>query len=443
MKNKPLAFQIWVVISGILLTISIVLIILFSNTLRSFFTNEIYKNIENEQQVLTEYPLNRDGSPKSTPENRSVQHILIPSDELNQMAQFFPHAFIEKVQSFVKKQKSATKRYSEEVNGQHIFFVIKKVSTGNTPYILLSYAPDSYRDDLSFTLFKQLIFILGTVILLSWIPSIWLARYLSRPIVAFEKHVKRIAQEDWDDPVMVDRQDEIGKLGHTIEEMRQKLIQKDETERTLLQNISHDLKTPVMVIRGYTQSIKDGIFPKGDLEQTVEVIEGEAEKLEKKIKDLLYLTKLDYLSKQHPAHSPFLVSNTMLEVVDRLRWSKNELQWNVDLDDEAALEGDPEQWSKLFENVLENQLRYAKSKIDIHMKQEEDQIRIVIRNDGPPIEEHMLSSLYEPFSKGKKGEFGIGLSIVKRILSMHQASISIENDELGVRYTITVPKKRL
>ena len=133
----------------------------------------------------------------------------------------------------------------------------------------------------------------------------------------------------------------------------------------------------------------------------------------------------------------------MLEVVDRLRWSKNELQWNVDLDDEATLEGDPEQWSKLFENVLENQLRYAKSKIDIHMKQEEDQIRIVIRNDGPPIEEHMLSSLYEPFSKGKKGEFGIGLSIVKRILSMHQASISIENDELGVRYTITVPKKRL
>ncbi|CAM5598282.1 histidine kinase [Bacillus safensis FO-36b] [Bacillus safensis subsp. safensis] len=50
-------------------------------------------------------------------------------------------------------------------------------------------------------------------------------------------------------------------------------------------------------------------------------------KLEKKIKDLLYLTKLDYLSKQHPAHSSFLLSNTMLEVVDRIRWSKNELQW--------------------------------------------------------------------------------------------------------------------
>ncbi|MGE6630019.1 sensor histidine kinase [Bacillus sp. NPDC077027] len=443
MKNKPLAFQIWVVISGILLTISIVLIILFSNTLRNFFTNEIYKTIENEQQVLTEYPLSEDGKTKPTPENRSVQHMLVPSDEINRMSQFFPQSFIEKVQTFIKKQKSVTKRYSDEVNGQNIFFVIKKVSVNDTQYILLSYAPDSYRDDLSFTLFKQLLFILGSVILLSWIPSIWLARYLSRPIVAFEKHVKRISQEDWDDPVIVDRQDEIGKLGYTIEDMRQKLIQKDETERTLLQNISHDLKTPVMVIRGYTQSIKDGIFPKGDLETTVEVIEGEAEKLEKKIKDLLYLTKLDYLSKQKRSHDSFLIGNTLMEVVDRIRWSKNELQWNVDLDDEATLEGDPEQWSKLFENVLENQLRYAKSKIDIHMTQESNQIHIVIRNDGPPIEQEMLTSLYEPFSKGKKGEFGIGLSIVKRILSMHQASISIENDELGVRYTIIVPQKRL
>ncbi len=128
---------------------------------------------------------------------------------------------------------------------------------------MLSYALDSYRDDLAFTLFKQLLFIIAGVILLSWIPAIWLAKYLSRPLVSLEKHVKRISEQDWDDPVIVDRKDEIGKLGHTIEDMRSKLVQKDETERTLLQNISHDLKTPVMVIRGYTQSIKDGIFPKG------------------------------------------------------------------------------------------------------------------------------------------------------------------------------------
>ncbi|MCY8280479.1 secretion stress-responsive two-component system sensor histidine kinase CssS, partial [Bacillus inaquosorum] len=244
----------------------------------------------------------------------------------------------------------------------------------------------------------------------------------------------------WDDPVKVDRKDEIGKLGHTIEEMRQKLVQKDETERTLLQNISHDLKTPVMVIRGYTQSIKDGIFPKGDLENTVDVIEGEALKLEKKIKDLLYLTKLDYLAKQKVQHDMFSIVEVTEEVIDRLKWARKELSWDIDVEEDILMPGDPEQWNKLLENILENQIRYAATKIEISMKQDDRNIVITIKNDGPHIEDEMLSSLYEPFNKGKKGEFGIGLSIVKRILTLHKASISIENDKTGVTYRIAVPK---
>lgn len=227
---------------------------------------------------------------------------------------------------------------------------------------------------------------------------------------------------------------------YTIEEMRQKLVQKDETERTLLQNISHDLKTPVMVIRGYTQSIKDGIFPKGDLENTVDVIECEALKLEKKIKDLLYLTKLDYLAKQKVQHDMFSIVEVTEEVIERLKWARKELSWEIDVEEDILMPGDPEQWNKLLENILENQIRYAETKIEISMKQDDRNIVITIKNDGAHIEDEMLSSLYEPFNKGKKGEFGIGLSIVKRILTLHKASISIENDKTGVTYRIAVPK---
>ncbi|ASB90719.1 HAMP domain-containing sensor histidine kinase [Bacillus sonorensis] len=446
MKNKSLAFQIWTVICGILLTVSILLMFLFSTTLRNFFTDEIYTNIENEQHVLTEYGFS--DSPErgfegnsSRSRNRYVQHILLPEKgTVYQSPQILPDSFIDKVQKLAKKQVATSKRYSENLNGEHIFFVLKKIRAQDQTFLLLSYALDSYRDDLSQTLFKQLLFILIVVIVLSWIPSIWLAKYLSRPLVTLEKHVKRISKQDWDDPVIVDREDEIGKLGHTIEDMRQKLIQKDETERTLLQNISHDLKTPVMVIRGYTQSIKDGIYPKGDLENTIQVIEGEAEKLEKKIKDLLYLTKLDYLLKQERQYGSFDIQEVIQEVVERLRWSKKDLDWKIDLEEDAMMTGDQEQWSKLLENVLENQIRYAETFIEITMKSTKHQIVITIRNDGPHIEEEMLTSLYEPFNKGKKGEFGIGLSIVKRILTLHQADMTIRNDQTGVCYSITVPR---
>ncbi|KJJ40272.1 histidine kinase, partial [Bacillus subtilis] len=199
-------------------------------------------------------------------------------------------------------------------------------------------------------------------------------------------------------------------------------------------------KTPVMVIRGYTQSIKDGIFPKGDLENTVDVIEGEALKLEKKIKDLLYLTKLDYLAKQKVQYDMFSIAEVTEEVIERLKWARKELLWEIDVEEDILMPGDPEQWNKLLENILENQIRYADTKIEISMKQDDRNIVITIKNDGPHIEDEMLSSLYEPFNKGKKGEFGIGLSIVKRILTLHKASISIENDKTGVTYRIAVPK---
>lgn len=195
-----------------------------------------------------------------------------------------------------------------------------------------------------------------------------------------------------------------------------------------------------MVIRGYTQSIKDGIFPKGDLENTVDVIEGEALKLEKKIKDLLYLTKLDYLAKQKVQHDMFSIVEVTEEVIERLKWARKELLWEIDVEEDILMPGDPEQWNKLLENILENQIRYAETKIEISMKQDDRNIVITIKNDGPHIEDEMLSSLYEPFNKGKKGEFGIGLSIVKRILTLHKASISIENDKTGVTYRIAVPK---
>ncbi|MCY9125996.1 secretion stress-responsive two-component system sensor histidine kinase CssS, partial [Bacillus spizizenii] len=160
----------------------------------------------------------------------------------------------------------------------------------------------------------------------------------------------------------------------------------------------------------------------------------------KKIKDLLYLTKLDYLAKQKVQHDMFSIVEVTEEVIERLKWARKELLWEFDVEEDILMPGDPEQWNKLLENILENQIRYAETKIEISMKQDDRNIVITIKNDGPHIEDEMLSSLYEPFNKGKKGEFGIGLSIVKRILTLHKASISIENDKTGVTYRIAVPK---
>ncbi|MGM7723980.1 HAMP domain-containing sensor histidine kinase [Metabacillus sp. Hm71] len=441
MKNKSLAFQIWVVFSGILLVISLLLVILFPTTLRGFFTKEIYKTIENQQLVLTDYgepDINELGRDKK--KDRSVSHVVVPiQSPFFLYSEELPLDFIRQTQDLAANQTDATARYEKNIKDQTLFYVIRKnLTVDGEPVYLLSYSWDSYRNDLVFTLFRQLMVVMFIVFLFSWIPSIWLARYLSKPLVKLEKHVKDISEQAWHEPVEVDRNDEIGKLGHTIEKMRQHLVRKDEAQQTLLQNISHDLKTPVMVIRGYAKSVNDGIFPKGDLTSTMDVIEEESEKLEKKIKDLLYLTKLDFLSTRKPTKAVFHLDQLVSDEVERIKWAKADLDWQLHLE-EAEILGDAEQWEKLIENLLENSLRYAKNVISISITKTDQSILLRFWNDGPSIDEGIMDQLFEPFQKGHKGEFGIGLSIVKRIADLHDAKVWAVNEENGAAFYTKIP----
>ncbi|MRX72059.1 HAMP domain-containing protein [Bacillus lacus] len=441
MKNKSLALQIWAVISGILLMISILLLVLFPSTLRSFFTESLYNSIENEQAVLTSGTLEDNPyAERIKPQlyDKAVQHIILPEDpSLSFYTRLLPPAFLRETQLLAISQESLNSRYSEKLEGETLYFIIKKISVNGEPSFLLSYAWDSYRNDLVFTLFKQLLIVMAIVFLLSWIPSLWLAKYLSRPLVALETHVNRISQQDWHEPVSLDRSDEIGKLAASIEDMRRKLVKKDESQRALLQNISHDLKTPVMVIRGYASSVSDGIFPKGDLESTMNVIEMESERLEKKIRNLLYLTKLDYLAEKPVADSKIDLAKTVYEVTDKVRWLRPELEWNTSIEP-AVVYGDEELWTKLLENMLENQIRYAQQEVTISLASGEKNI-LSIENDGPPIHEELIPQLFEPFRKGSDGEFGIGLSIVKRIADIYGADITVSNLPHGVMFQFSIP----
>ncbi|NGP46267.1 HAMP domain-containing histidine kinase [Bacillaceae bacterium SIJ1] len=449
MKNRPLAFQIWIVFAGILLLISVILAVLFPMIIRQFFTTEIYTTIESEQQVLTESRFPQEEGDKRLQEqfgapDRSVRHILLPLDaSVIFYSGPLPNAFIAKSREEALEQNDVSARYSSYVEEERIFYVIRKVKADNQPAYLLSYVEDSYLDNLTFTLFRQLGLLMLLVFVLSWIPSLVLAKYLSKPLVHLQRHVKRLSKQEWNDPVDVHRKDEIGDLGHSIEDMRQKLVAKDEAQRTLLQNISHDLKTPVMVIRGYAQSVSDGVFPKGDLSSTMAVVEQESEKLEKKIKNILYLTKLDYLSRRELPVEHIQLDRLIEDVTERLRWTRQEVEIQSRLQ-AVSIEGDTEQWVNLLENVLENQLRYAKEELAIELFEQKGNAILIVANDGPQLEDEEAKRLFEPFHKGKEGgQTGIGLSIVHRILSLHHGNITIENQaETGVFYRIVVPKVR-
>lgn len=448
MKNYPLAVQIWIVIAMITLSISILLAFILPSTLRDFFTREIYASIHSAQDlVFNQFDSNiyRDyigsdffGKDEQVLENmRTVKHFIIYDDNKVIISSKLPTDFLKKVQQEALTQENVSQEYSGDIDGGKVFYIISKGKALGRDAFLVSYMSDSYREDLVETLFKKLINLMGLVFLFSWIPAILLSRYLSRPLVDLERKVGKLANNEWNEPIELNRKDEIGKLGFSIEYLRKQLIRQDEAEQSFLQHVSHELKTPVMVIQSFTQAIKDGIYPKGTLEDSIDTIDDEAKRLEKKIKNLLYLTKLDYLSNHEVDKINFSLDSLIKDIVDRFSWHRADINWSLDLMP-ISIVGDVEQWKIVIENLLDNQIRYANSKILISLKKVDNKTILKIWNDGPAIEEKLLKTMFNKFNKGYKGEFGLGLAIAYKVVKSHNSNIFAINEKEGVSFYIEI-----
>lgn len=447
MKNRPLWLQIWVVIAAITLTIFLLLSFVLPSTLRSFFTKEVYASIDAAQDLVFNQfssDIYRDSlGPDFFGENseilkniRTVNHFIIHDNKII-LDSSVPRSFLDIATKEAYSQKEISKEYTGKIGEQKIFYVITKGKALGQDAYLVSFMGDSYREDLVSTLFKRLTIIMSFILIFSWIPSIFLSRYISKPLVDLEGKVKRLANNQWDQPVNINRNDEIGKLGYSIEHLRKQLIRQDEAEQSFLQHVSHELKTPVMVIRSFTQSIRDGIYPKGDLNSSLDIIDEEGERLEKKVKNLLYLTKLDYLSNHDKDKVSISLDILLKEIVDKIAWQKPGIKWDLDLVP-IKIEGNLEQWKVVIENLLDNQIRYAKDTIKISLKKDNGKTLLRIWNNGPEIEENLLNNLFNKFNKGHKGEFGLGLAIVDRIIKNHNSQIYAINEDNGVSFYIEI-----
>lgn len=445
MKNYPLSIQIWIIFTIITLVITLALTFILPRTLRDFFTKEIYSTIDSAQNIILhrftvddywyEDYMNRDSS--SLEDIRSVKHLIVYGDNQVLLDSPITMEFLEQIKKSMSTQNKDREYYKGNLDGDNVLYVISKGNSLGRNIYLVSYMKDAYRQDLVKTLFNKLISIMGITFLLSWIPALFLSRYLSRPLVNLETKVGRLAKHDWHKNIDLGRKDEIGKLGDSIEELRTELIRQDELERSFLQNISHELKTPVMVIRSFSQAIKDGIFPKGNLENSIEVIDNEAKRLDKKIHDLLYFSKLDYMSNHGTMEDNFSLDALIQEVLDRLSWSRTDIDWDIDLTP-LKIQGDRDQWKVVLENLIDNQMRYANSKISISLTTTDHKRILNIWNDGPHINSETMKNLFRKYNKGYKGEFGLGLAIVNRILQIHNSTIKAINEDIGVRFEIEI-----
>jgi two-component system sensor histidine kinase CssS len=285
---------------------------------------------------------------------------------------------------------------------------------------------------------RQFLIVFAIILALSMVLAVWFSRYLSNPLRKLDESCQQIAKRQFDISLTVDREDEIGQLARSFNIMKNHLKEYDESQRYFVQNISHELKTPIMAIQGYAQGLLDGVFKGAQAERGLAVIMDESKRLEKVVEQHLYLTKIESVSQMLQINRVDL-SEMFQFIQQRLSVLNPEIEWDMSLPPTLVINADGEQLSVAIMNILENQLRYAKSKLIIRAYTSQSEVKITMANDGAPIEESLLPHLFQRFRKGKSGKHGLGLAIARAVVEAHKGSIQEANQPLGPCFTVTLP----
>jgi two-component system sensor histidine kinase CssS len=263
------------------------------------------------------------------------------------------------------------------------------------------------------------IILLGNITILLW------SRITVDRVKKLQNEVSLLTKNNYRVPIDMDGADEITDLAYTIEKMRREIESSDNIKQEMLQNVSHDFKTPIAVIRSYAEAITDGISEPNE----ASIIIKQADILNQKVKQLLELNKLEYL--KDPSQFEMVSIKEIINNIINQQKYRTHLKIETKLDDSKYF-ATKENLFTVFGNILDNALRYAKNEIIITLENK----KLTFYNDGEPISEKFIEQLFKPYEKGNKGQFGLGMSIVQKTCQHFNLILKVVNVKNGVEFII-------
>lgn len=298
---------------------------------------------------------------------------------------------------------------------------VTKIAITNDNYII------KIKEEIINTIFPVLIF---TLLIIIGLVLLW-SQLLIKRVEHLKEKVDNLDNDNYKNKFNYCFNDELYSLSNSIDSMKETLKRQDEYKNQMYQNISHDFKTPITVIKSYIEGIEDGIETK---EEGLKVIKEQINKLELKVHSLLYLNKLNYIKDLDNIKKETTdVSRAIIESVEKFKIQTPNVKWDVNLQDKKCIyRGTFDMWEAIIDNLLNNFVRYADKSIKITIKNN----KIILYNDGPNIDPNILNDIFTPYKKGVKGQFGLGLSIVKKTIMLLGYEISVHNEKKGISFII-------
>lgn len=329
----------------------------------------------------------------------------------------------------------------------------------NTIGVPLEYQGENYalfmRPDIE-KLFNEMHLLFGWLFLLTIVLSIIFVligtKYMVRPVTRLSAATKALSKGSYDiGGLGTKRKDELGELTKSFAQMAERIRQTENMRRDFISNITHDINSPLSNIKGYSALLQNELDSDGKAQEYLSIINGESDRISAMTNQLLLLSSLD--------HEDHLLKKKIYDVGSQLRRLIHRYEWKINEDNlmlshdiqDVVIAGDETLLEAVWDNLLSNAIKYNSKfgEIGIELIEHEDNIEVSFRDTGIGMGEEAKQHIFERFYRedssrsGKIQGSGLGLSIVQKVVDLHNGTISVESNKNshGTVLRVVLPKK--
>lgn len=488
-KFKSVRFKLFFIMCVVILIIVLFLILINSIVLENFYIYSKTATIKQVYQKVNNYYASENPNINLETELKKIAYknnfdILIKTDTnliiFTSDKEFLFSTYILKDINEItrenintqndKKNNLNIKITTDETNNINYMFLTGILDNGYVLYIRMPISPIKESVKISNTL---LLMIGGVTLAVAGVVASFISKKFTNPILQLNDIANKMAKLDFSQKYRVtDTEDEINELGRSINTMSDKLettikqLQKsnielekdieekskiDDMRKQFISDVSHELKTPIALIQGYAEGLIENVSTDEESRRFyAEVILDETNKMDRLVKQLLELMKLEYGKKEFN-NEKFDINELINEVIRKceVMLQKNNIQVEFESKKPIYVWADEFYIEQVVTNYFTNAIKHTEEignnkKIKITVKQLNDKMRITVFNTGKTIPEEDLTRIWGRFYKvdssrnRQDGGTGIGLALVKAIMNNYQNEYGVNNKKDGVEFYFDV-----
>lgn len=298
---------------------------------------------------------------------------------------------------------------------------------------------------------EQMLYLTIAILAIGLVISFYMAKYIARPIVQITKSAEVLAEGKFNVTFDGNGYDEAERLAATLNFASEEISKVDSLRRDLIANISHDLRTPLTMVKAYAEMVRDlsGDNPVKRAEH-VNVIIDESNRLAALVNDILDLSKIESNSAGDLNYTQFGIKAKLTEILERYKLLSEQQGYNFiyEADEEVEVRADVIKMEQVFYNLINNAVNYTgeDKTVIIRQKNSPDGVRVEISDTGAGIPSDKLALIFDRYYRTEKSQrevigTGLGLSIVKAILKSHNYPFGVQS-EVGQGSTFWIVIKK-